>query len=343
MMNEEKQNRLAKLIQTAFPVETYPFQTLAKQIASSEDEVIAQVEAWKEKRLLREISAIMEGGLLHHDSALVCAKVPKNRLKEVADIISEHPMVTHNYEREYDLNLWFTIATPPGMSLDKTLDIFQVLTGIEKFYPLRKTHTFKIGVTIDFLSKSNATNAPNQKVSQTQSTSLFEITTEAKKNIRALQKNLPICSRPFKVLAEQNDLAEEQIIEFVQKNIGQAVRKYIGTFRHRKLGVSANGMVIWNIAGDGKLVEAGERLAGFPDVSHCFARTPASAFPYSLYTMLHGPNIEYIKEVVSRMATELNCDDYLILNSTTQFKKCRLRYFLPELDNWWEQNEKHLS
>ena len=56
---------------------------------------------------------------------LVAAKVDAEHPHRAAQIINSHPGVTHNYLRNHDFNLWFTIATEPGsqLGLQGTLDV----------------------------------------------------------------------------------------------------------------------------------------------------------------------------------------------------------------------------
>lgn len=115
------------------------------------------------------------------------------------------------------------------------------------------------------------------------------------------------------------------------------MRRYVGTFRHRRLGVGGNGMVVWRVP-EADLGRMGPALAAAPEVSHCYARNAIPGFPYTLYSMLHGPDEQACREVARRISGELGVSDYLILFSSREFKKCRLRYFLPELDAWWARH-----
>ncbi len=331
ILDQIKANKLAKCIQKAFPIDIYPFRVLANEINSSETQVINQIKHWKKTNLLREISAIMEGSILGYDSALVCGKVPSSKISDVAKIISTHPTVTHNYERNHKYNLWFTIAIPSYMSLHSHLEILQVLTNIDKYHPLRKTKVFKRGVICDLITKSNYT----ERVDLPDSFEGIDFSYKDIKIIRALQKDLPICQRPFKLLAENNYLKENDIIDFLKNHMAKAVRRYVATFRHRNVGIKANGMVLWNIKNN--INEKGYILADSPEVSHCFARTTIPDFRYNIYSMIHGPNMDYLKDIANKLAYKIGCKDYIILNSIAEYKKTRLRYFLPELQTWWEK------
>ncbi len=324
------ENRLAKAIQRRVPLVRRPFRTLAYQLGANEDEVIDQVNAWIEGGRLREISAILEGAAFGNDSALVAGRVPEDDIERVAHIINAHPTVTHNYRREHDYNLWFTISTPPRMDLEHTLDILAEQTGVEKFWPLRRTQTFKIGVNFDLRSRKNTT--PVKRLDEPR---VREPTEREKRMYRALQTPISATAKPFDALAEQAGAPVEVLLNFAGRQLGQSIRRYVGTFQHRRIGVAGNGMTVWDVPEE-RLAEVGAAMAHAPEVSHCYARNPIPGFRWTLYTMIHGPDEDAVRGVVERLGEQTGVDDHLILFSTHEYKKCRLRYFLPELDQWWD-------
>jgi DNA-binding Lrp family transcriptional regulator len=153
---------------------------------------------------------------------------------------------------------------------------------------------------------------------------------------RALQTPLPLSERPFDELARGIEASGNELIDFARRHLGGAIRRYVGTLRHRKLGVKENGMVVWRVSEDA-IQAAGERLARAPEVSHCYARNPVPNFPYTLYSMVHGPSRESCCEIARALSRETGLGDYAVLFSEREFRKQRLRYFLPELDRWWRE------
>ena len=95
-------------------------------------------------------------------------------------------------------------------------------------------------------------------------------------------------------------------------------------------------MAVWTVD-DERLPKVGPRLAAAPEVTHCYARNAIDGFPYTAYSMIHGPDRESVLEVAARLSEELDLPEYVVLFSTREFKKVRLRYFLPELDRWWSE------
>ncbi len=329
-LDAELANRLAKAIQAGFPLVSEPLRRLATEVGTTPDLVLGQLQRWQTSGLLREISAVLEGSALGYDSALVAGAVPADDVDRVAEIINAHPTVTHNYLRDHEYNLWFTIAVPFEMGLERTLELLARETNIPKYHALRRTHTFKIGVNFDLRARRNET--PTRPLSAP-----AEITPDAKARaiFRALQRPLPLVPRPFAEVAKDVELSEAELLDFAQAHLGGAIRKYVATFHHRRIGVRGNGMVVWSAPED-RLPELGQAMSKAPEVSHCYARNPIEGFPYTLYSMLHGPDEAACRAVAARLSREVGLDDYLILFSTREYKKCRLRYFLPELDAWWD-------
>lgn len=328
-LNEDQANTLAKAIQAAVPFTSRPFHALAEELGLGPGDVLAQLAAWKAEGKLREISAVLEGSALGYESALVAATVSADDLDRVVAVVNAHPTVTHDYLRDHDLNLWFTIAVPEQMGLDRTLRLLETEAGVACFHALRRTAVFKIGVRFDLKSKLNeTTELPAADVARLRPTDR-EI-----RMFRALQAKLPFVERPFEKTAADAGVPEEELLDFGRRHLGGAVRRYVGTFRHRRLGVAANGMVVWRVAPEDEAA-LGHRLAAAPEVSHCYARNSVPGFPYTVYSMVHGPDQEACRAIARRLSRETGHADHHVLFSTREFKKVRLRYFLPALDQWW--------
>lgn len=331
-LTEEQENILAKTMQKGVPFVQEPFAEIARSLELSEEDVLAQLRTWTEDGRLREVSAVLEGSVLGYESALVAAKVPDGEMIRVANLLNEHPTVTHNYERNHEFNLWFTIAMPEEIGIDAVIEALVKLTGIKEMYPLRRTVTFKIGVNFDLKSRKSDTEQ-----SIMAKTKKIDVSEQDEACFRVLQIPLPFTSRPFQVLAEKAGVTESELLDFANRHHGNAIRRYVSTFRHRKLGVRGNGMAVWNVPED-RMEEVGLSLASAAEVSHCYARECVEGFPFNVYSMIHGPDRESCLEVAKRESENLKVEDYDVLFSTREFKKERLRYFLPELDEWWAKN-----
>ncbi len=329
MLSDQLENDIIRSVQNGVPFTPRPFAEIGERVGVSEAEVIELLSKWTEQGKLREISAVLEGSALGYESALVAGRVADADLDRTVAIINGHPTVTHNYLRDHDFNLWYTIAVPFEMGLDETVATLSRMTGAE-FHSLRRTETFKIGVNFDIKSRQNNTDAtPLTAVAP------VTVTPSDAKLFRALQTPAPIVAEPFDVLARDAGVDTGTLLEFARHHLGGALRRYVGTLRHRKLGVRANAMIVWSVPEE-EISSVGQVLAQAPEVSHCYGRNSIEGFPYTLYSMIHGPDLEDCRVVATRISDEIGVTDYRLLVSLEEFKKTRLRYFLPELDTWWQ-------
>ncbi len=327
---------LAGAIQEGIPLTPRPFQALGQTTGLDEQTVISALSDWRERGLLREISAVLEGESFGWESALVAAAVDPAEIDRVAAVVGAHPNVTHNYERTHRFNLWFTLAVPPRHGLRRTLDMLEEESGAGPFLPLPRTATYKIAVRMDPKTRGNRSRHRRRKGPIPR----IETTPEDRLLFRLLQTPLPMEPRPWRALAATADLDEERLLSFARRHLGGAMRRYAGTFHHRRLGVRGNVMTAWSVP-ESRCSEVGLALAELPEVSHCYSRQTHPELRFSLYAMIHGPDVETCGQIAAIAAERLEVPPPALLQSTREFKKCRLRYFLPELDAWWAARSPH--
>ena len=154
-----------------------------------------------------------------------------------------------------------------------------------------------------------------------------------KKIIAAIQGDIPITERPYQELAEKLGIPEDLLLQKLKALDDQGViRRFGATLRHQKSGFSANAMAAWQVTED-RVVEVGEKMAAFKEVSHCYRRDPTSQWPYNLYTMVHARDMASCKDIVRKMSEETSITEYIILFSRKELKKTSMEYFSEETDN----------
>ena len=166
------------------------------------------------------------------------------------------------------------------MPLERTLELLAKEAGVDGFHVLRRAHVFKIGVNFDPDSLKNRT-----EVTKTSTTQKVEVGPRDAQFFRALQTPLPLIERPFDELARGVGASEDELIEFAKHHFGGAVRRYVGTLRHRKLGVKENGMVVWRVARRGSSSRRGTAREG--PGSQPLLRAQSAA-EFSLHALQHG-------------------------------------------------------
>lgn len=152
-----------------------------------------------------------------------------------------------------------------------------------------------------------------------------------KRVILALQRDLEVEPRPFKELADLLGLEEEVVLATIRALMAKDyIRRFGATLRHQKSGFEANALVAWKVP-EADIKRIGQEMAAQRVVSHCYARRPAPpAWPYNLYTMVHGRSREECLEIAARMARETGLSEYQVLFSESELKKTTMRYFREE-------------
>ena len=314
-------------IQWSFPLVAEPYRALAEKFQISHEEMKKRITNLKSSGVLRQLSAIFDTRRLGYKSSLVAMAITPDKLDYVANQINRHPGVSHNYERNHEYNLWFTLATPPGTDLKTEVDKFSKLPGILKVRLLPTIKLFKIGVKLDMVDDKKKEIAPTEEKKKINEVK-FSPTEDDKEFIRQLQKDLEVVDRPFLSAANALGMTEAQVFDKLRhyEEIG-VMRRYAAILRHRDVGFTANGMIVWRVPED-QIEPVGAKLGAFPQISHCYQRPVYSDWPYNVFSMVHCKSIPEAEEMAKEIQKHINVSDYKILFSSREFKKTRVEYFV---------------
>ena len=314
-------------IQWTFPLVTRPFDTMANKFNTTPQIIKERLISLKKSGVLRQLSAIFDTRKLGYTSSLVAMEIEPDKLDYVANQINLHPGVSHNYERDHQFNLWFTLAVPPGSDLKTELDKFSILKGIKKIRMLPTLQLFKIGVKLDMVDEKKHDVAPTEQKKEIKNIQ-FIPTEQDKQFIRELQKDMQIIDEPFLDAANRLGITEKQLFEKMKyyETIG-VMRRFAAILRHRQVGFTANGMIVWKVPQE-RIVEVGEKLGSFPQVSHCYERPTYPDWPYNVFSMIHCKTHAEANEMAKVIQDQIHVEEYRILFSSREFKKTRVEYFV---------------
>ena len=327
--------RILDLLQAELPLTPHPFALIGQRAGGvDEREVLERITSLKSppRRIIRQISAIFDSAALGYQSSLIAAKVDPAHLDEAAAIISSHPGVSHNYRREHEFNLWYTVAVPPDgrLGLEGTIDLLHRLSGAISTRMLPTLKRYKIGVKLDLSGEGSGDAAHGHEVQP----NLPPLTEEERDIIRVAQQDLPITARPFDLWSQQADVPLAELLFAIERFEQQGrMRRFAAVLRHREAGFTANGMGTW-IVPPGSEDAFGQAAAQFPEVSHCYRRPTYPDWPYNLFTMVHAPSPEACEDVLRRISQRTGVREYTCLYSTHEYKKVRVKYFTPEIAEW---------
>lgn len=137
---------LLNLIQRNLPIAQRPFLELANILGTTEDNVIERLRYLKEHGYIRRIGPFFDSGKLEYKGTLVALKVKDGYMEKVAQFINKYPGATHNYQREGEYNLWFTLLTHSEEKRTQILNEIKAQKGVEKLMNLVSNKKYKINV-----------------------------------------------------------------------------------------------------------------------------------------------------------------------------------------------------
>ena len=325
MDSEDK--RILSLLETEFPVVARPFDALAEGLGTEPAALVASVRRLAESGVIRRIGPVFDSRRLGYTSTVAAARVPAERLAEVAERVSRLPGVTHNYERRGDYNLWFTLTARSEKEIAETLNALGEEAGIV-FHSLPALAVYKIRAV--FGADDTPSNAPLRGGSgdpPRDKLPLAQLDDRQKRLVRALGDGIAIAAEPFASVAKRVGRPVEEVLAQIRAWIQAGViRRFGAVLAHRRVGYRANGMAVFRLPVE-CVDEAGRALAERPEITHCYRRPPLPDFPYTLYAMIHGRTEAEVSALAARLAEEIGSADYALLFSATEFKKSPMRYF----------------
>ena len=332
---DDLDKKLLNLMQGSFPIAPRPYEHVAGLAGVPEDEVMRRVQRLLDGRIVRQVTPIFDTRVLGYSSMLVAAKVDPENPHRAAKVVNSHPGVSHNYLRNHDFNMWFTIATEPGskLGLDGTLDVLQRLTGAESVRQLPTVKLFKIRMDLE-MEKGTKDLAAMGVAQDPIEPDPIEPTELDVAVIRALQGDMPVVSEPYAPAAAEVGISQDELLAQLESmRDRKALRRVAAILYHRRAGFSANGMGVWAVPEE-RIMEVAPLMASFRGISHCYQRPTYADWHYSVFTMAHGRSKEECDAILDSIAEESGIDDRRTLYSSTEFKKIRLLYFTDEHRRW---------
>ena len=338
--------KLLNIIQSNFPVVERPYLEIGSELGLAESEVLTRLAELKRQNVVRQISAIFDTRRLGYKTTLVAFAYGQDDLHAGAIFINRHPGVSHNYAREGSYyNLWFTLAVPPDGDLEQTVCWMAAQTGAIEYRIMPTIRFFKIGVNFDMVKRrSDAYNYSPDGIGQTQRPAADwnqaqDITEWDKQVIREAQEDLPLESHPFAGIAQRLGLTVprffQQLDEYQERKL---MRRYSAVLHHRRSGFRANAMIVWKVPPE-RSEEVGMIMAENPAVTHCYERPTFPDWEYSHFTMVHAPTRDECEAIGREIGQAAGITENLLLYSTREYKKTRVRYFVEDYESSWDSPE----
>ena len=311
--------------QRDFPLVREPFTHIATTVGLSTDAVLAGYAQLQNEGALGRIGGVFAGNA--GGAALLAAMaVPPERLDAVAAVVSSHPGVNHNYQREHHYNLWFVMTGQDDAAVRAAMRSLEDATGLTALQ-LRMQRAYRIDLGFDLRERT----APAPMAAAPEAMPVAEADRPL---APLLEDGLPLVPRPFDAWAQALGRPGESVLQTLQQWLDQGTVRRIGAIvRHHELGFDANAMSVFNVP-DALVDTCGAALARVTGVTLAYRRERAEGWPYNLYCMVHGRDRTAVRDVIARVLDHCDLAQYPheVLFSCRRFKQTGPRRFraLPE-------------
>ncbi len=333
---DEFDKRLLNAMQGSFPIARDPYAAVGCHLDVPEAVVLTRVRELLDARIIRQVTPIYDTRALGYGSMLVAAKVDPEHPWRAATIVNSHPGVSHNYLRNHDFNMWFTLAVEEDskLGLDGTIAILKALTGAESIRQLPTITLFKIRMDLEMTGGTEKLSAAAAMAQEPVELSKQPYDEFDRDVIRATQGDLPVVPEPFAPAAAALGVSQEKLLEHLEGMRERGLlRRVAAILFHRRAGFSANGMGVWKVP-DEQIAQLGPQMAAYRGISHCYQRPTYPDWPYSVFTMAHGRSKEECDAILDAIGEETGITERATLYSSTEFKKIRLLYFTDDFRDW---------
>lgn len=321
--------KILNILQTDFPISIRPFLDIADTIGVTEQEAIGRVLNLKKLKVIRQISAIFDSHNIGYKSTLAAFKVDEGSIDFAANIINSHSGVSHNYLRNNEYNIWFTITLPSELNLEEEIKILSREACASDYLILPTLKLFKIGVNFDMTGEDSSSPFKFFSHEDFKNDADISISEFEKGCIKELQKDLEITSEPFKNSAGRLGISQEKLLNQIKDFIAEKkMRRFACVLYHQKAGFSYNIMGIWK-SNPEDVGKNGKLMSSVKEVSHCYQRPIYQGrWEYNIFTMIHAKSKEEALKIMEDISELTGIKDFDSLESIKEFKKVRVKYYV---------------
>lgn len=276
--------------QRDFPLVERPFVEVGHSFGLDERRTIDMLCELQASGVISRVGAVVKPNTVGA-STLAAMQLPSGHLDEVAEIVSQAPLVTHNYERSHPLNLWFVVAGPDGASVDATIRTIERRSGFAVLnLPMQHAYHLDLGFPL---------RAIQPKCRRAAGEVSYRPDPRDQRILAAIEDGLPLVEEPYHAIAGRLGLRAGDVIERLEALTTTGVVTRLGcVLHHRTLGYQANAMAVWDIE-DGQVDRVAAAFIENRNVTLCYRRPRRPpAWRYNLFCMVHARSRSEVDAVV---------------------------------------------
>lgn len=142
--------KLLDILQNRFPLCQEPYAMIAGELGLNTDQILARVQKLKAAGIIRRVGAVIDGGALGYHSTLCCCRLAESSIDEFQEAVNEIKFITHNYVRDHEYNIWFTLTTPTPEKQEELIQMLQEQFNIIIYsMPAEKVYKIKFALGME--------------------------------------------------------------------------------------------------------------------------------------------------------------------------------------------------
>ncbi len=324
-MLDLKDRKILSFLQNSFPIDPRPYKTAAGSLGLTEEYLIKKTSGYLKSGVIRYIGAVLDTKRAGMKSSLVAMAVSPSELSRVAGIINSYPQVTHNYLRDDEYNVWFTVSAKSVKAKADLIKGIKKKTGIVKCLDLDTVKTFKINAR--FRIDGDDEVRGSRSIQETSGKGLPRFSPRI---LSGLSVRISAERFPFEGMADGLGMDAAKTIRLINRGLDLGViRRFGAVLDHYKVGLRTNALVAWEVK-PGDVPACAAVMAGISDISHCYLRKTCPGWPYTIYTMIHSADRDRCGSIISlilgRIGSKIKSSR--VLFTVRELKKTRFEPYL---------------
>jgi DNA-binding Lrp family transcriptional regulator len=142
-----------------------------------------------------------------------------------------------------------------------------------------------------------------------------------KKLLRLLANNISKSLSPYKDLADQLNITEDEVLKRLEHLSNKGYLKRIAPILyHHKTRYQYNALTAWDIPREA-VDDFAEVLMSIPNISHVYERRRHKNWPYNVYGMLHCSDEQSVTEIIDQLIKASHQANYKVIYTKKEWKK----------------------
>ena len=352
---DDLDRQLLLFLRNGIPLQKRPFEGIAARLGIDSADVLLTISRLKLKKVIRQITAVLEGRELGYVQTLAAMSVPAEKLEAAVSWMNTHPGVVQCTGREDEFNLWFTLALPAG-TVKKQVRRLHEVAGANKtiLLPVLKRFKGESGMSSPNAlhpsppnglvggprqKHSRATKSVDSRLKSCGNDTGVSWSAQEMALLRRIQEDFPLDDEPFRKLAVELRISEAELFSVLEMWSRKGYLKKIAAVLPAGSRAGDSMALALLEVPEERQDEVASRVAAFEEVVDCVKRPAYPEFPYALHILIRAEDREYAELILGKISSTVGSWPHRLLWGAREYKKIRVKYYSRGLEDWESRGE----